>query len=137
MRSLAGSLPRGPRTAATGSTILERDGLVDLPRLFCGAEGTLGIVTAATLRTLPPDPATAVGLLLFDSLETAAEAALRILPLGPSACDLFDRRHLALAREARPSFDLLIPPVAEAGLLVEFTADEPADCNARLEQALA
>jgi Fe-S oxidoreductase len=31
----------------------------------------------------------------------------------------------------------LIPPVAEAGLLVEFTADEPADCNARLEQALA
>jgi FAD/FMN-containing dehydrogenase/Fe-S oxidoreductase len=116
---------------------LERDGLIDLPRLFCGAEGTLGIVTAATLRTSQPDPATAVGLLLFDSLETAAEAALRLLPLSPSACDLFDRRHLALARGARPSFDLLIPPVAEAGLLVEFTADEPADCNARLEQALA
>ncbi len=116
---------------------LERDGLIDLPRLFCGAEGTLGVITAATLRTAPPDPATAVGLLLFDSLESAAEAAVKIVPLGPSACDLFDRRHLALAREARPSFDLLIPPVAEAGLLVEFTADEPADCNARLEQALA
>ncbi len=116
---------------------LERDGLIGLPRLFCGAEGTLGVVTAATLRTAPPDPATSVGLLLFDSLESAAEAAVKILPLGPSACDLFDRRHLALAREARPSFDLLIPPVAEAGLLVEFTADEPADCNARLEQSLA
>ncbi len=116
---------------------LERDGGVALPRLFCGSEGTLGIVTAATLRTTLPDPATAVGLLLFDSLEAAAEAAVRLLPLTPSACDLFDRRHLALARGARPSFDLLIPPVAEAGLLVEFTADEPADCNARLEQALA
>jgi Fe-S oxidoreductase len=101
------------------------------------AEGTLGIVTAATLRTAGPDPATAVGLLLFDSLESAAEAAVRLLALEPSACDLFDRRHLALAREARPSFDLLIPPVAEAGLLVEFTADEPAECNAKLEQALA
>ena len=130
-----------PRSRATHGgyrlSDLERDGLIDLPRLFCGSEGTLGIVTAATLRTAIPDSATAVGLLLFDSLEAAAEASLRLLPLAPSACDLFDRRHLALARGARPSFDLLIPPVAEAGLLVEFTADEPADCNARLEQALA
>jgi FAD/FMN-containing dehydrogenase/Fe-S oxidoreductase len=147
--SLADILERGrdviarrqPATRATHGGYrlhdLERDGLVDLPRLFCGAEGTLGIVTAATIRTAPPDSATAVGLLLFDSLEAAAEAAVRILAMEPSACDLFDRRHLALAREARPSFDVLIPPVAEAGLLVEFTADEPADCNARLEQALA
>jgi FAD/FMN-containing dehydrogenase/Fe-S oxidoreductase len=116
---------------------LLHDGLVDLPRLLCGSEGTLGIVTAATLRTVPADAATAVGLLLFDSLEGAAEAALKILPLGPSACDLFDRRHLALARGTKPSFDLLIPPVAEAGLLVEFTGDEPADTGARLDQATA
>ncbi|MFM7136643.1 MAG: FAD-binding and (Fe-S)-binding domain-containing protein, partial [Planctomycetota bacterium] len=147
--ALAGLLDRGraaiargqPPTRATHGGYrlndLDRDGLIDLPRLMCGAEGTLGIVTAATLRTSTPDQATAVGLLLFDSLESAAAAAVRLLALEPSACDLFDRRHLALAREARPSFDLLIPPVAEAGLLVEFTADEPADCNAKLEQALA
>jgi FAD/FMN-containing dehydrogenase/Fe-S oxidoreductase len=116
---------------------LLHDGLVDLPRLLCGSEGTLGIVTAATLRTVPADAAAAVGLLLFDSLEGAAEAALRILPLGPSACDLFDRRHLALARGTKPSFDLLIPPVAEAGLLVEFTGDEPADTGVWLDQAMA
>ena len=116
---------------------LARDGRIDLPRLLCGAEGTLGVVTAATLRTVPKDGATAVGLLLFDSLEVAAEAAVRLLPLGPSACDLFDRRHLALARGTKPSFELLIPPVAEAGLLVEFTSDEPADCNERLDQAMA
>lgn len=112
-------------------------GLVDLPRLFCGAESTLGIVTEATLRTAPADGPTAVGLLLFDSLEKAAEAAVRITALRPSACDLFDRRHLALARSARPAFDLLIPPVAEAGLLVEFTADDSRACNARLDDAIA
>ena len=116
---------------------LEHDGHVDLPRLLCGAEGTLGIVTAATLRTVPADIATAVGLLLFDSLEVAADAAVRLLPLGPSACDLFDRRHLALARGTKPSFELLIPAVAEAGLLVEFTSDEPAACSERLDQATA
>jgi FAD/FMN-containing dehydrogenase/Fe-S oxidoreductase len=116
---------------------LLHDGLVDLPRLLCGSEGTLGIVTAATLRTVPADAAATVGLLLFDSLEGAAEAALKILPLGPSACDLFDRRHLALARGTKPSFDLLIPPVAEAGLLVEFTGDEPADTGVWLDQAMA
>ena len=115
---------------------LDHDGLIDLPRLLCGAEGTLGIVTAATFQTLPADAATAVGLLLFDSLESAAEAALRLFPLRPSACDLFDRRHLALARGTKPSFELLIPPVAEAGLLVEFTGDDPADAGGRLDEAM-
>ena len=69
---------------------LERDGLVDLPRLLCGAAGTLAIVTEATLR----DGAgrrrpTAVALVLFDSLEKAAEAALRLLRAwgrAPATC---------------------------------------------------
>jgi FAD/FMN-containing dehydrogenase/Fe-S oxidoreductase len=112
------------------------DGAVDLARLVCGSEGTLGIVTEATFRTVPADAATAVGLLLFDSLHKAAEAAVRLRALSPSACDLFDRRHLALARGTKPAFDLLIPPVAEAGLLVEFTADDAASCHARLDEVL-
>ncbi|MFM7185088.1 MAG: FAD-binding and (Fe-S)-binding domain-containing protein [Planctomycetota bacterium] len=128
----------GTRATHGGLRLLDlvRDGLIDLPRLLCGSEGTLGIVTAATLRTVPADGSAAVGLLLFDSLEGAAEAAVRMLALLPSACDLFDRRHLALARGTKPSFDLLIPPVAEAGLLVEFIRDEPADASARLDEAL-
>jgi FAD/FMN-containing dehydrogenase/Fe-S oxidoreductase len=117
---------------------LRRDpgGRIDLPRLLCGAAGTLAIVTEATVRTVPEDASIAVGLLLFDSLEKAAEAALRLRPLGPSACDLFDKRHLTLARTAKVSFDLLIPPAADAGLLVEFTGDGQV-CNARLDEAIA
>jgi FAD/FMN-containing dehydrogenase len=60
-------------------------GLLELPRLLCGAEGTLGIVTEATLATVPADAGTAVGLLLFDSLEKAAEAAITVRGLQPSA----------------------------------------------------
>jgi len=115
---------------------LEDDGLIDLPRLVCGAEGTLCIVVEATLETVPAEAAAAVGLLLFDSLDKAAEAALRLQPLAPSACDLFDKRHLTLARSANVAFDLLIPPAADAGLLVEFTGDDRRECNARLDEAL-
>jgi len=114
---------------------LDRDGLVDLPRLLCGADGTLGIVSEATLRTVPTDDATAVGLFLFDSLDRAAEAALRLRPLSPDACDLFDKRHLTLARSARPAFDQLIPSVADAGLLVEFSGDDEPAAAARFDEA--
>jgi FAD/FMN-containing dehydrogenase/Fe-S oxidoreductase len=114
---------------------LDRDGLIDLPRLLCGADGTLGIVTEATLRTVPVDEATAVGLFLFDSLDRAAEAAIALRPLSPDACDLLDKRHLTLARSAKPAFDQLIPPVADAALLVEFSdADEQA-AAARFDDA--
>jgi FAD/FMN-containing dehydrogenase/Fe-S oxidoreductase len=115
--------------------VLDRDGLIDLPRLFCGAEGTLGIVTEATLRTVPLHASTAVGLFLFDSLDQAAEAAVRLRPLAPDACDLFDKRHLTLARSAKPMFDQLIPPVAGAGLLVEFAADDEQAAAARFNEA--
>ena len=115
---------------------LRHDGLIDLPRLMCGAAGTLGIVTEATLRTVPVDAAVAVALVLFDSLEKAGQASLRISSLGPSACDLFDKRHLALARGSRVDFDLLIPPVADAGLLIEFSDTDIATANARLDDAI-
>jgi FAD/FMN-containing dehydrogenase/Fe-S oxidoreductase len=106
---------------------LDRDGLVDLPRLLCGAEGTLGIVTEATLRTVPVEEGTAVGLFLFESLDHAAQAAIALRQFSPDACDLFDKRHLTLARSAKPAFEQLIPPVADAALLVEFSgADEQA-----------
>ena len=135
------AIARGqPATRAThggyGLRDLDDGARIHLPRLLCGAEGTLGIVTEVTLRTVPAAGAAAVGLVLFDSLERAADAALRIAALGPSACDLFDKRHLALARGTKPAFDLLIPSVAEAGLLVEFTAADRRQANLRLEDAL-
>ena len=115
---------------------LKRDGRIDLPRLLCGSAGTLGIVTEATLETVPADSATAVALLLFDSLEKAAEAVLKLTPLGPSACDLFDKRHLTLARSSKVAFDVLIPSVADAGLLIEFTSATVGEASDLLDQAL-
>ena len=88
------------------------------------------------MATVPADNATAVALLLFDSLEKAAEAVLKLAPLGPSACDLFDKRHLTLARSSKVAFDVLIPAVADAGLLIEFTSATVREASDRLDQSL-
>lgn len=116
---------------------LSHNGAIDLPKLLAGAEGTLGIVTEATLQTFQhAHEASSVGLFLFDSLDKAAEAALRLRPIQPSTCDLFDKRHLSLARRAKVAFDLLIPPAADAGLLVEFCEPDAKSCQARLDDAI-
>jgi len=112
--------PRGRRNCSGYhlATVLHGDHL-DLPRLLVGSEGTLGLFTAATLNTLPLPEHRAAALILFRDLEPALEAVQQICPLEPSACDLMDRRLLSLARDADPRFQQLIPPSAEAGLLIE------------------
>jgi FAD/FMN-containing dehydrogenase len=109
---------------------------LDLGRLLAGSEGTLAIVTEATLATHALPRASGVGLLFFDSLEKATDAVQEILPFGPCACDLLDRRHLSLAREADVRFDVLIPGEAEALLLVELVDDDSTLLRDRLTQTL-
>ncbi len=64
-----------------GSVVSHLNGLwkdntgYDLTRLLCGSEGTLGVVTAARLRLVAPQPARAVVLLAFDDIEIAVMAA--------------------------------------------------------------
>lgn len=115
---------------------LRRDEGIDLARLMCGSEGTLGVVTEVTLQTLPRDQAAAVALVFFDSLEKAAVTVPQLLADGPSCCDLFDRRHLTLARSSEVAFDLLIPRWADACLLVEFAADTRREARRQLGVAV-
>src|SRR5207244_4048677 len=71
---------------------------LDLPRLLVGSEGTLALFTEATLRTVPLAGGRSLVLLGFAGLDTALQAVQQILPTGPVACDLMDRRLLSLAR---------------------------------------
>ena len=112
--------------------VLEGDTL-HLPRLVVGSEGTLGLFTQITVGTVPLKHHRGVALAFFDSLEQAVTAALELLHLGPSACDLVDRRHLNLARETDPRYLGLIPRSAEAVLLVEFQDDSPQQVRDQLQ----
>ncbi len=105
---------------------------LDLARLIVGSEGTLALITEATVHTHPIPASRGVALLFFDRLENATLAVQEILPLGFGACDLLDRRHLSLARESNQAYNLLIPPDAEALLIVEIAGDDAVEVRARL-----
>ena len=71
----------------------------DLCALLCGAEGTLGIVTAAWLRLVPAPEAQLPVLATFPSTEAGCSAILRVLGSGIAAAVLeyVDAAAVALA----------------------------------------
>ena len=107
---------------------------IDLARLLVGSEGTLALVTEATLRTIPIPAAQAVALLPFARLGDAATAVAKCLEESPSACDLYDWRSLRLVRDAVPAFREWIPELAESVLIVEFEGDDPTEVADRIRR---
>ena len=67
----------------------------DLPKLYCGSLGTLGLITEVTLKTSPKPEASATTLLPLDA--------------GHNSEDVLDA---LLASELRPSFVFLVSPGA-------------------------
>lgn len=112
------------------------DGHIDLARLLVGSEGTLGLITEATVKTSPRPKCRGVALLYFDRLESAAQGALMASGMGVSACDLMDRRLLSISREVDERFDLLVPNEAEAMVLVEVHGDDIPEIRDRLNQVV-
>jgi len=94
-------------------------GVLDLPRLFIGSEGTLGLITEATLRLIPLPETTATALFFFASLSEVTKAVAALRSFAPSALELIDGHTLDLMGRARFG----IPDGTKAVLLVEF--DEP------------
>jgi glycolate oxidase len=85
-----------------GRTIKDVAGY-DLKRLFVGSEGTLGVITEATLRLrpLPPPPATVVAT--FDDIEIAGRAVVGVMrELRPAALELMDRAAVAAVEQVKP-----------------------------------
>jgi FAD/FMN-containing dehydrogenase len=116
----------------------------DLRHLLIGSEGTLGIITAASLRLVPPDAVTGAALMVVES----PEAALRLLALaqarapgGVSAFELMHRQGLdflaATLPDIRQPFDT--PPewfvLIDLGLPAGLEADTT--LTAIFETALA
>ncbi|MFC4358991.1 FAD-binding and (Fe-S)-binding domain-containing protein [Halobium salinum] len=118
---------RGERRTADDSG-LDPDseaGTVNLARLLAGSEGTLAIVTEATVSLVPVPETKAVALLTYDDLLDAMEDVEPILEHGPCAVEVMDDVLLDLARETAEFREVvgLLPDDTDSVLLVEFYAD--------------
>lgn len=103
----------------TGSDVAKNVTGYNLTSLFVGSEGTLGIITALTLRLIPKPEARKVTLAYFDDLINAASAVNAIINSGfmPATLDLLDRNTLETIEKFNPC-GLLCDK--EAALLIEL-----------------
>jgi FAD/FMN-containing dehydrogenase/Fe-S oxidoreductase len=91
-------------------------GIVDLPKLFIGSEGTLALTVEATLKLVPRPVRTATLLVYLKETGEVAETVNALLPLSPSALEMIDAHTMNLI--GRKRFN--IPEEARALLLMEM-----------------
>ena len=115
------------------------DGYVNMARLLAGSEGTLAVVTEATVSLEPLPEAKSIGFLTYRSVVDAMEDVPRVLEHDPAAVELLDDVLLDLARDTAEVADVAaaLPDGTRAALLVEFYADTNAEGEAKVDALVA
>jgi len=128
--------------AVTGSGQLIRAGVLttkgvvgyDLTRLIIGSEGTLALITEATLKLTPVPEAKQTLRATYRDIHAAAAAIAAIMaqPITPCALEFMDAAAIDMVRRFS---DLGVS--AETGALLMIEVDGPADCVAAIADAVA
>jgi glycolate oxidase len=107
----------------TGSKMLKSAAGYDLTQLIIGSEGTLGIVTEATLRIAPLPKTRKLVIASFENAEIAGKAVVKTFSNGviPSACEILDRVTLQVLK--RCDSELVLPSEGDV-LLFEVDGTE-------------
>ena len=92
-----------------------------LAHLLIGAEGTLGFIAEAVLRTIDDYPAKSTTLLCFNNIFDACRAIVPLAEIGAEAVELMDRASIHSIEHLDGITDQIKSlPESAALLLVEF-----------------
>ncbi len=99
--------------------------VINLSKLFVGAEGTLGTIVEATVSLVSKPEETALALYCFDDLVDAMEAVPVALEYPVSAVELMDDEVFRLARESTEyaQYEEPIPDGTAAALMLEWDSE--------------
>ncbi|MFP7287415.1 FAD-linked oxidase C-terminal domain-containing protein [Shouchella clausii] len=110
--------PEGEIIRTGGRTVKNVTGY-DLTKLIVGAEGTLGIITEATLRLVPKPPASQTAMALFEDIVDSGRAISKVLTAGivPAKMELMDQLSIQAVEAYEPRG---LPTDVGALLLIEL-----------------
>jgi FAD/FMN-containing dehydrogenase/Fe-S oxidoreductase len=116
---------------------------VDLAQLVTGSEGSLGVVTEATLRLTRFESHRALFVLKYATFDAALASAGWLLATGPGSVETLDERVLTLAKgdviydQVR---DFLVDEgeaITRAINLVEYSADDESTVRGKVDELVA
>ncbi|MDP9794309.1 FAD/FMN-containing dehydrogenase/Fe-S oxidoreductase [Catenuloplanes nepalensis] len=109
----------------------------DLTRALVGSEGTLAVITQATVKLVVDAPVRMVVVLGFPDIVAAGEASPAVVAHGPTSCEGLDSRLLDVLR-ARRGPDAVPPlPSGAAWLFVELAGDDAGEVESRARRLAA
>lgn len=108
--------PQGEVMRTGGRTVKNVSGY-DLTKLIVGSEGTLGVITEATLRLVPRPPSSRTLMIIFNHFIDSGRMVTQILTSGilPAKIEMMDQASIRAVEAYKP---LGLPTDAEAILLV-------------------
>jgi len=118
-------LPNG-EVIETGANTLKNSTGYNLTQLMVGSEGTLGIVTQATLKLIPCPKYNMLMLVPFTSAEKACEAVASIFKAGitPSAMEFMERDAIQWTMDFTKESPVKLKDNEQAHLLIEVDGND-------------
>ena len=123
----------------TGANTLKNSTGYNLTQLMVGSEGTLGIITQATLKLLPLPKLNKLILVSFNSAIDACKAVAAIFKAGviPSALEFMERDAIDWTMKYIKEATMELNPSTKAQLLIEVDGDEEELLLKDLEKIIA